>query len=88
MLAKNESNFRFKCPTFSPSQPKETPTPKDLPQNHQFPPQFQTIEEKDLSALNLSFPHTTHCLADGNIMISTLGDSKGDNRGNPFHHIL
>lgn len=33
-------------------------------------------------AFNLSFPHTSHCLADGNIMISTLGDKDGNERGN------
>ncbi|KAI6216042.1 hypothetical protein M3Y94_00457000 [Aphelenchoides besseyi] len=41
----------------------------------------KTIEAKDLSVFNASFPHTSHCLADGTIMISTLGDNNGDNRG-------
>lgn len=41
-----------------------------------------TIEPSELHALNLSFPHTSHCLADGNIMISTLGTSSGAPSGN------
>uniref|UniRef100_A0A915DQU2 Methanethiol oxidase n=1 Tax=Ditylenchus dipsaci TaxID=166011 RepID=A0A915DQU2_9BILA len=31
---------------------------------------------------NLSTPHTSHCLGDGNIMISTLGDKNGEGQGN------
>lgn len=27
---------------------------------------------------NVSAPHTAHCLADGNIMISTMGDASGN----------
>lgn len=34
-----------------------------------------------LGQLDLSAPHTTHCLADGNIMISTFGDGQGNARG-------
>ncbi len=30
---------------------------------------------------NLSAPHTVHCLADGNIMISMLGDAEGEGPG-------
>ena len=30
---------------------------------------------------NLTTPHTVHCLADGNIMISMLGDSQGEGPG-------
>ncbi|CAD6997503.1 selenium-binding protein 1 [Ceratitis capitata] len=30
---------------------------------------------------DVTAPHTTHCLADGNIMISTLGDAKGNAKG-------
>ncbi len=40
------------------------------------------IEPKTIAdAVNLSAPHTVHCLADGNIMISMLGDAKGDGPG-------
>jgi selenium-binding protein 1 len=31
--------------------------------------------------VNLSAPHTVHCLADGNIMISMLGDAEGNGPG-------
>ena len=46
-------------------------------------PRFCGIIEPDVlhETLDVGTPHTTHCLADGNIMISTLGDSKGDNKG-------
>ena len=40
------------------------------------------IEGKEIAEkTNLSAPHTVHCLADGNIMISMLGDAKGDGPG-------
>ena len=32
----------------------------------------QVIEPWELHALGVGTPHTTHCLADGNVMISTL----------------
>jgi hypothetical protein len=37
----------------------------------------EEIKEKT----NLTAPHTVHCLADGNIMISMLGDSEGNAPG-------
>lgn len=37
----------------------------------------ETIKKK----VNLSAPHTVHCLADGNIMISMLGDAQGNGPG-------
>uniref|UniRef100_A0A0N4Z0N1 Methanethiol oxidase n=1 Tax=Parastrongyloides trichosuri TaxID=131310 RepID=A0A0N4Z0N1_PARTI len=40
------------------------------------------VEPEELKPFNVSFPHTSHCLADGNIMISTLGDNDGEARGN------
>lgn len=43
---------------------------------------LQCIEGKALRALNCATPHTTHCLANGDIMISIMGDSKGGGRGN------
>jgi selenium-binding protein 1 len=41
------------------------------------------IEPEQLfkSGINLSAPHTTHCLANGNIMISCLGDRDGNAPG-------
>ncbi|KJH44898.1 selenium binding protein [Dictyocaulus viviparus] len=38
----------------------------------------KTVEREQLSRYNVSTPHTTHCLADGNIMISTMGNNSGD----------
>uniref|UniRef100_A0A7E4V731 Methanethiol oxidase n=1 Tax=Panagrellus redivivus TaxID=6233 RepID=A0A7E4V731_PANRE len=40
----------------------------------------RVIEPEELAAVNVSFPHTAHCLADGNIMISTLGDAEENNK--------
>ena len=42
----------------------------------------KVIEGKAIAEkLDLSAPHTVHCLADGNIMISMLGDAKGEGPG-------
>lgn len=43
------------------------------------------VESADIAAAagGLGFPHTTHCLADGNILVSHLGEAKsGAGRGN------
>ncbi|CAD6199215.1 unnamed protein product [Caenorhabditis auriculariae] len=42
----------------------------------------KTIEAEELHKHDVSFPHTSHCLADGNILISTLGNNEGDALGN------
>ncbi|KAK6750044.1 hypothetical protein RB195_002191 [Necator americanus] len=42
----------------------------------------KTIEPAQLFKYGVSFPHTSHCLADGSIMISTLGDAHGNHKGN------
>uniref|UniRef100_W6NB72 Methanethiol oxidase n=1 Tax=Haemonchus contortus TaxID=6289 RepID=W6NB72_HAECO len=42
----------------------------------------KAIEPGQLHKQGVSFPHTSHCLADGNIMISTLGDENGNHKGN------
>lgn len=39
------------------------------------------VEPEKLAEQKVSFPHTSHCLADGSIMISTLGDENGNNKG-------
>ena len=42
----------------------------------------KVIEGKEIAdKTDLSAPHTVHCLADGNIMISMLGDAKGEGPG-------
>jgi methanethiol oxidase len=32
----------------------------------------------------LAYPHTSHCLASGDVMISCLGDPQGNAKGNGF----
>ncbi|CAL8078988.1 unnamed protein product [Orchesella dallaii] len=47
------------------------------------PKLHKTIEPEELYKLGLSAPHTSHCLANGEIMISTMGDGKdGNAKGN------
>lgn len=42
----------------------------------------KVIEPDDIAAkTGLSTPHTVHCLADGHVMISMLGDAKGNGPG-------
>jgi selenium-binding protein 1 len=46
------------------------------------PKMHKVIEPKEVVAkTKLTAPHTVHCLADGRIMISMLGDEKGDGPG-------
>ncbi len=46
------------------------------------PKLHKVIEPEEIKAkTNLSAPHTVHCLADGNIMISMLGDGEGNGPG-------
>jgi selenium-binding protein 1 len=46
-------------------------------------PKLTRVIEPDeiMRKTKLSAPHTVHCLADGNVMISMLGDDKGDGPG-------
>ena len=44
----------------------------------------KVIEPWEMHAHGVSTPHTTHCLADGNVMISTLGDGPGKNGKGSF----
>ena len=45
------------------------------------PKMHKVIEPKEVKKVGLSAPHTVHCLADGNIMISCLGDAEGNAPG-------
>ena len=46
------------------------------------PKLHKVIEAEEIKAkTNLSAPHTVHCLADGTVMISMLGDSDGNGPG-------
>lgn len=43
---------------------------------------LQVIEPEDIHAkCGLGYLHTSHCLASGEVMISTLGDPKGNGKG-------
>lgn len=45
------------------------------------PALHKTIETGELANVDASFPHTAHCLADGNVLVSTLGDANGNAKG-------
>jgi selenium-binding protein 1 len=50
--------------------------------NERAPKLHTVIEAEEIKEkTNLSAPHTVHCLADGNIMISMLGDKDGNGPG-------
>jgi len=44
----------------------------------------KVIEPWEVHALGVSTPHTTHCLADGDVMISTMGDGPEKNGKGSF----
>ena len=44
----------------------------------------KVIEPWEIHKHGVSTPHTTHCLADGNVMISTLGDGPEKNGKGSF----
>jgi selenium-binding protein 1 len=49
--------------------------------NPREPKLHKVIEPEEVKRQNLSAPHTVHCLADGTIMISMLGDAEGNGPG-------
>jgi selenium-binding protein 1 len=45
-------------------------------------PKIHTIvEPKEIAATGLAYPHTVHCLADGHVMLSYMGNLEGEGRG-------
>lgn len=45
----------------------------------------QVVEPEDVFwKCNLGYPHTSHCLGSGEVMISTLGDPSGSGKGAPL----
>jgi selenium-binding protein 1 len=51
-------------------------------EDERAPKLHKVIEPEEVAAkTNLSAPHTVHCLADGTIMLSMLGDSQGNGPG-------
>uniref|UniRef100_A0A2K5EU74 Methanethiol oxidase n=1 Tax=Aotus nancymaae TaxID=37293 RepID=A0A2K5EU74_AOTNA len=54
----------------------------DVGSEPRAPKLHKVIEPKDIHAkCELAFLHTTHCLASGEVMISSLGDVKGNGKG-------
>merc|ERR1712113_1011105 len=56
----------------------------DVKSNPREPKLDKVIEPWEMHAHGVSTPHTTHCLADGNVMISTLGDGPDKNGKGSF----
>jgi selenium-binding protein 1 len=51
-------------------------------EDQRAPKLHKVIEPEEIAAkTNLSAPHTVHCLADGHVMISMLGDAQGNAPG-------
>jgi len=53
----------------------------DVGKDSRKPELFKVIDGDVLRQNNVSAPHTAHCLANGNIMISTMGDAAGNASG-------
>ncbi|XP_058463172.1 methanethiol oxidase [Malaya genurostris] len=53
----------------------------DVGTDPKAPTLFKTIEGTVLKEANATAPHTTHCLPNGNIMISVMGDAEGNAKG-------
>lgn len=57
----------------------------DTKTNPQAPALHKVVEPKDIiETTGLAYPHTSHCLASGDIMVSCLGDKDGKAEGNGF----
>jgi selenium-binding protein 1 len=45
----------------------------------------KVVEPADIAnKTGLAYPHTSHCLASGDVMVSCLGDKDGNAEGNGF----
>jgi len=49
---------------------------------------MQVVETEETAAADVSFLHTSHCLASGQVMISSLGDKDGNSKGKTQWHFL
>ncbi|XP_046442231.1 methanethiol oxidase-like [Daphnia pulex] len=56
----------------------------DVAKNPRAPEILKVIEPKEMHDLDLSAPHTLHCLADGNVMVSSMGNAKREAKGSFF----
>jgi selenium-binding protein 1 len=48
------------------------------PESNRAPVLYKTIEGEELHKFGVANPHTAHCLPDGTVMISCLGDGQGN----------
>ncbi|XP_022211607.2 methanethiol oxidase [Drosophila obscura] len=53
----------------------------DVVKDPRKPEIIKVIDGEVLKSHNVTGPHTTHCLANGNIMISVMGDAEGNAKG-------
>ncbi|KAK4876783.1 hypothetical protein RN001_009289 [Aquatica leii] len=53
----------------------------DTGRDPKAPTIFKIIEPAEMEALNCTYPHTTHCLPTGEIMMSTMGDRNENAKG-------
>lgn len=57
----------------------------DVSEDGRAPKIHKVVEGEEIKAkTGLAYPHTTHCLGSGEIMISTMGDPEGENKGGFF----
>ncbi|XXG78661.1 hypothetical protein AAC387_Pa08g2561 [Persea americana] len=57
----------------------------DTQKNPRAPSLHKVVEPADIvQKTGLAYPHTSHCLASGDIMVSCLGDKDGNAAGNGF----
>jgi len=57
----------------------------DVKTNPKAPSLHKVVDPADIiEKTGLAYPHTSHCLASGEIMISCLGDKDGNAEGNGF----
>ncbi|KPI91699.1 Selenium-binding protein 1 [Papilio xuthus] len=53
----------------------------DVGTNPRKPELHKVIDGAEMKSFNCAYPHTAHCLATGDIMISTMGDKNGNGKG-------
>ncbi|EPS74021.1 hypothetical protein M569_00721, partial [Genlisea aurea] len=57
----------------------------DTQKNPRAPILYKYVDPKEIAdKTGLAYPHTAHCLASGDIMVSCLGDTDGNAEGNGF----
>ncbi|OQR67737.1 selenium-binding protein 1-like [Tropilaelaps mercedesae] len=53
----------------------------DLAKDPLAPTLFSVVEPSEMAALDVSSPHTAHCLPGGDVLISTMGDKDRNGKG-------